>query len=80
MSVHVTISHSTPAKNKSVALAYLFLVLFSGFGIHRFYLGRPVSGIIMLLLTLSGFALIFPLFIVIPWLVIDLFLIPSMAR
>ncbi|MGR3445897.1 MAG: hypothetical protein ACU0C5_00695, partial [Paracoccus sp. (in: a-proteobacteria)] len=57
-----------------------------GFGAHRFYLGRYVSGFLMLVLW--GFGLLTapiligwaPLALVSIWMVIDLFLIPAMIR
>lgn len=63
-------TQSAPVEtDHSVAIAYvLWLVGF--FGAHRFYLGRPVSGLIYFF----TFGLFF-----IGW-IIDLFLIPSMAE
>jgi TM2 domain-containing membrane protein YozV len=54
---------------KSTAVAYLLWFFFSVLGIHRFYLGRPVSGILFLF-TFGGFGL---------WWFLDLFLIPGMV-
>ena len=55
---------------KSTLVAYLLLLFLGGLGIHRFYLGRPVSGIFYLLtLGFLGFGCF-----------IDLFLIPGMVR
>ena len=39
---------------KRVWVAYLLLGLFGGLGLHRFYLGRPKSGAVMLVLFLMG--------------------------
>ena len=55
---------------KSTVVAYLLWFFLGGLGIHRFYLGRPISGIFYLL-TLGGFG--------IGW-IIDLFLVPGMVR
>ena len=56
-------------KTHSVAVGY-FAWIFGCFGAHRFYFGRPVSGLIWLFTAgLLG----------IGW-IIDLFLIPSMAE
>ena len=55
---------------KSTVVAYLLWFFLGGLGIHRFYLGRPISGIFYLL-TVGGF--------VIGW-IIDLFLVPGMVR
>ena len=46
-------------------LAYFFMAFFLGtLGIHRFYAGRPVSGTVYLLLTLSSFVFLVPVFFV----------------
>ena len=37
------------SKSRSGIVAYLLWFFFGIFGIHRFYLGRPVSGVIWLL-------------------------------
>lgn len=66
--------------SKSPAVVYLLLIFFGWFGIHRFYLGRTISAVIMLLLTLIGFFTLLPLFVVGFWCFIDLFLIPGMIR
>lgn len=55
---------------RSTPIAYLLWFFFGLLGIHRFYLGRPISGVIYLLT--GGVFLI-------GW-IIDLFLIPSMVR
>ena len=55
---------------KSTLVAYLLLLFLGGLGIHRFYLGRPISGIFYLL-TLGGFGI---------GCLIDLFLVPGMVR
>jgi len=62
-------SYNTPPPTHSVAIGYI-LWIFGFFGAHRFYYGKQVSGIIWFFtLGLLG----------IGWL-IDLFLIPSLAR
>lgn len=78
--IHV---HQAP---KSVGVAYAFALLLGEFGAHRFYLGRPVSAIIVMVLWLTGiatawiiigFVLLVPAFI---WWVIDLIMLPGMVR
>ena len=73
-------------ESKWQLVAYLLAVLLWGLGVHRMYLGRWVSGIIMLILSGIG-ALTAPILIgwiplafVWVWAVIDLFLIPGMVR
>ncbi len=71
---------------KSPVVAYLLLFFLWGFGIHRMYLGRWGSGIIMLLMWGVGW-LFSPILIGWPllalvslWVVIDIFLIPGMIE
>lgn len=40
-------------KEKNIFLAYAFLAFLGIFGVHRFYLGHYLSGIIMFFLTIS---------------------------
>jgi TM2 domain-containing membrane protein YozV len=74
------------ANKKSAGVAYLLLILFGGLGVHRFYLGKSGSGVVMLLLTLLGIVLSFAgigfvlIAIVLLWMFFDLFLIPGMTR
>lgn len=73
-------------ESKSQLVAYLLAILLWGLGVHRMYLGRWASGIIML--ALSGIGALtapiligwIPLAFVWVWAVIDLFLIPGMIR
>ncbi|MFC3169775.1 MULTISPECIES: TM2 domain-containing protein [Paracoccus] len=73
-------------ESKSQLVAYLLAILLWGFGVHRMYLGRWVSGFLMLAMTVVGgltaWLLVgwIPLAIVWVWAVIDLFLIPGMVR
>ena len=69
---------------KSPVVAYLLLIFLWGFGVHRMYLGRWISGVIMLAIWAIGW-LTAPLLIgwpllgfVVLWCVLDLFLIPGM--
>ena len=72
---------------KSVAVAYLLLLFVGGLGVHRFYLGRTGTGVTMLVLWLLGVATIaafgFGALLLIAvgiWTLVDLFLVPVMAR
>lgn len=71
---------------KSPFVAYLLAILLWGFGAHRLYLGRYLSGIIMLLMWGFGWLTApiligwLPIAIVAVWNFIDLFLIPGMVR
>ena len=54
-------------------LTYILLGLFlGGLGIHNFYAGRSGSGIVQLLITLFLSWLIFPIFIVGLWVLIEI--------
>ncbi|WP_377758742.1 TM2 domain-containing protein [Paracoccus angustae] len=73
-------------ESKSQLVAYLLAILLWGLGVHRMYLGRWASGLIML--VLSGIGMLtapiligwIPLAFVWVWAFIDLFLIPGMIR
>lgn len=56
----------------SVGVAYLLWFFFGLLGGHRFYLGRPLSAVLQIVLNLVivGFV----------WVLIDAFLIPGMIR
>ena len=76
------------ANKKSAAAAYLLLIFFGGLGIHRFYLRRPLTGFLQLILWTFGLAILFveaqmgiiALSIVGLWLFVDLFLTAHMVR
>jgi TM2 domain-containing membrane protein YozV len=74
------------ANKKSVIVAYLLWFFLGMFGVHRFYLGRWISGLILLLFTLVAGALYVILvgmvLMAIPglWWLIDALLIPGMTR
>jgi len=71
---------------KSIVLAYLLLAFVGYLGGHRFYLGRPVSAVILLFLFLLGYVTrivgigFLILAVVLVWLLIDAFLIPGMIQ
>jgi TM2 domain-containing membrane protein YozV len=64
-------------KKKSVALTWILWFFLGGFGIHRFYLGKTTSAVILLILTLvtAWFTFGIPTAI---WLIVDAFLLPKM--
>lgn len=68
----------------SALVAYLLWFFLGMFGVHRFYLGRWLSGLIMLVLFGIGSALTFvlvgylPLALVGLWWLLDALFIPSM--
>lgn len=64
------------ANKKSTLIAYLAWFFLGIFGVHRFYLNRTRSAIIMLLLTL----LVVTSIISLVWWVVDAFLIPGVVR
>lgn len=74
------------ARKKSALLAYLLWFFLGFFGLHRFYLGHVVSGLIMLGLTVVGSVLQFiligyiPLAIVGVWWLIDALLTYTMVE
>lgn len=71
---------------KSPFVAYLLAILLWGFGAHRLYLGRYMSGLVMLAMWGIGWLTApiligwLPIALVAVWMVIDLFLIPGMIR
>ncbi len=69
---------------RSPVVAYLLLILLWGCGVHRMYLGRWISGFVMLALWGLGW-LTAPILIGWPllgfvslWVILDMFLIPGM--
>lgn len=73
-------------ESKSQLVAYLLAIVLWGFGVHRMYLGRWASGIVMLLLWGIGWLTApiligwIPIAFVCLWAFADLFLIPGMIR
>ncbi len=61
---------------KSEGVAYFLWFFFGLLGIHRFYFRQFISGFIMLGLTVT----IFGLAVSAVWWLVDVFLIPGMAR
>ncbi|WP_075175613.1 TM2 domain-containing protein [Acinetobacter indicus] len=68
------------SKDKSLAVAY-FLLIFCGFlGIHRFYLGKNISGILFIILSYSYLPFSPAIVFVGIWLIIDIFLLPTLVK
>ncbi len=74
------------AARKSVLVAYLLWFFLGWLGLHRFYLGYPLSGVVMLVLWAVGtglsILLIGYVILAVPvlWWAVDALLIPGMAR
>ena len=74
-------------EKKSLLVAYLLWAFLGYVGAHRFYLGRPLSGFIMLalsgltlLVTFVSFGLLGFLWVIVAiWWFIDALLIPGLA-
>lgn len=64
---------------KSTLAVYLLWFFLGGLGVHRFYMGKTVSGAILLMITLF-FSWATYFLITGVWLLIDLFLIPGWIR
>lgn len=65
------------ARSKSTGIAYLLWFFLGGFGVHRFYLGSVGVGVAVLICTILGFVLLFPLIITGLVLLYDMFTLPS---
>ena len=74
------------ANKRSVLVAYLLWFFLGWFAAHRFYAGRMVSGLVMLVVSLISWAFTailigyLGLFLIGLWLLVDAFLIPGMIR
>ena len=72
------------ANRRSVLVAYLLWFFLGWFAAHRFYAGRMVSGLVMLVVSLISWAFTaivigyLGLFLIGLWLLVDAFLIPGM--
>lgn len=72
---------------KSIVAAYLLWFFFGGLGAHRFYLDKPDSAAMMLILAVGGFVTVLfnfvgfvALAIVYIWCFVDIFLIPGLIQ
>lgn len=74
------------AKKKSVLVAYLIWWFLGLFGGHRLYLGRVISGVLMLLVSAASWVLTLVLVgyiglaLIAVWWLLDALLIPGMVR
>ena len=71
---------------KSVALAYVLLLLLGQFGAHRYYLGEKETATALLVITVASLVMMavgigfLTIWISIGWVIVDLFLVPRMVR
>lgn len=71
---------------KSVALAYVLLLLLGQFGAHRYYLGEKETATALLVITVASLVMMtvgigfLTIWISVGWVIVDLFLVPRMAR
>lgn len=79
--------NSEVANNKkSVGVSYLLWFFLSSLGIHRMYLGRKGSGVMMLVLSILGWITLaffigwIFLIIVGVWVLVDAFLLPGIVK
>ena len=56
----MSVPENINASPKSFVAALILVVLLGGLGVHRFYVGKPVTGI-LIILTVFGFFGIWPL-------------------
>lgn len=81
-----TIEQRVTNEVKTSGVAYILWLFLGGLGAHRFYIGRPGSGLAILALMVLGVTLtpspVGSLFLVIGviWVIVDLFLIPGMIQ
>ncbi|GAC1520075.1 MAG: hypothetical protein NVS2B16_26890 [Chloroflexota bacterium] len=68
------------AGKKSTGVTYLLWFFLAGLGVHRFYLGRWPTGLLVLICTLLGFVLYLPWLVTFGFAILDLFIIPGMVR
>ncbi|MFV0513991.1 MAG: TM2 domain-containing protein [Jhaorihella sp.] len=82
----ILVEHRLAFVRKSVGIAYLYWLFIGGLGGHRFYLGRSMSALALLGLSVFGWVTLttqtgtIALVAVGLWLLVDAFLIPAMIR
>ena len=80
-----SIKHS-PLDTRTLWISYILLIVLGGFGAHRIYHKRPLTGLVMFALTAASLAFshhpaAFGISaVLIAWMVIDAFLIPHWMR
>ena len=52
--ININITHEPPQSSKNKYLAALLAFFFGGFGLHKFYLGKPGLGFLYLLICWTG--------------------------
>lgn len=68
------------SKHQNLGVAYFLLLLCGFLGIHRFYLGKKISGILFIILSYSCLAFSPMIMLVGIWLIIDIFLLPKLIK
>lgn len=79
-------SNNYAPQRRSIVIAYVLWFFLGQLGVHRFYCGKTASGIFQLILAIIGWATVaifigyFFLGLLGLWLIIDIFLVPSMCN
>ena len=68
------------SKDKNLAVAYFLLITCGFLGIHRFYLGKNISGFLFIILSYSYLPFTPAIIFVGIWLLIDIFLLPTLVK
>ncbi|UTH14211.1 TM2 domain-containing protein [Macrococcus equipercicus] len=73
------IESKVASEKKSGPVAYLLWFFLGSLGVHRFYLGKPATAIVMIVVTLliNWWMFFIPMAI---WLIVDAFLIPGWLK
>ena len=76
----------SPLDSRTLWISYILLVILGGFGAHRIYHKRPLTGLVMFALTAASLAFSYHTAafgisaVLIAWMVVDAFLIPRWMR